>query len=168
MIFLSQLPAILIIVIISYSIYKKNNTFLSFVNGAKEGLKICISIFPTLFALIFAIELFVKTEFADFFKIVLRPLMYLLHIPEEALVVIILKPFSGSGALSYVKNIFERFGPDSKEGLFSSVYCASTETLFYVIATYLSVTKVRKIRYLIIVALLVDLTAIVLTSLIIW
>ncbi|MEZ0537069.1 nucleoside recognition domain-containing protein [Caldicellulosiruptoraceae bacterium PP1] len=165
-IFFYQLPAMFILIILLYSIFKRNNVFKSFVEGIKQGLYVVLNILPNLFALVFVVELFVRTKASDFFINFLKPLSFLFGIPEKVLPLIIIRPLSGSGALSYVNSIFERFGADSKEGIFASVICTSSETLFYVIATYIGATKIKNTRYLIWVALLVEFFLIIITSII--
>ncbi len=49
------------------------------------------------------------------------------------------------------------YGVDSKLGLIASTIMGSTETTFYTIAVYTSVVGIKKIRYVLIAALIGDL-----------
>ena len=46
---------IVVLIIIIYGIYKKVDIFNTFIEGVKEGMKISINLFPTIFTLIIAI-----------------------------------------------------------------------------------------------------------------
>lgn len=61
----------------------------------------------------------------------------------------------------------QNYGVDSKIGLIASTIMGSTETTFYTIAIYTSVVKVKKIRFVLIAALIGDIIGTV-TSVIIW
>lgn len=145
-----------IVFVLIFSLFKCTDSFKSFVEGVKDGIKISIKIFPNVFALILAVELFIKTGTVDMLGSFLGPILNKLGIFQEALGLIITKPFSGSASYAVLKDIFAKFGPDSQIGIYSSIICASTETLFYVITTYLAHTQVKKTRYLIPVAIAVD------------
>ncbi|WP_039767248.1 nucleoside recognition domain-containing protein [Caldicellulosiruptor sp. F32] len=145
-----------IVFVLIFSLFRSTDSFRSFVEGVKDGVKISIKIFPNVFALILAVELFIKTGAVDIFKTFLGPILNKLGIFQESLGLIMIKPFSGSASYVVLKDIFEKFGPDSQIGIYSSIICASTETLFYVITTYLACTQVKKTRYLIPVAIAVD------------
>ena len=47
---------IIVLIIIIYGIYKKVDIFDTFIEGVKEGMKISINLFPTIFTLIIAIS----------------------------------------------------------------------------------------------------------------
>jgi len=49
------------------------------------------------------------------------------------------------------------YGVDSKLGLVASTIMGSTETTFYTIAVYTSIVGIKKIRYVLIAALMGDL-----------
>ena len=59
------------------------------------------------------------------------------------------------------------YGVDSKIGLIASTIMGSTETTIYTIAIYTSVVGIKKIRFVLVAALIGDVIGI-LTSVIIW
>ena len=61
----------------------------------------------------------------------------------------------------------ELYGVDSKIGLIASTIMGSTETTLYTIAIYTSVIGVKKIRFVLLAALIGDLIGIV-SSVVIW
>jgi len=150
--------------ILIYSVANSNDTLKSFTEGIKDGLRISLRIFPNVFALLFAIELFIKSGTSNVLGSIIWPFFKLFGIFKESLPLIIIKPFSGSASYGVVKDLFERYGVDSKIGIFSSIFCASTETLFYVITTYLAASRVKRTRYLIAASLIVDFIVIIICA----
>jgi len=61
----------------------------------------------------------------------------------------------------------QTYGVDSKLGLIASTIMGSTETTFYTIAIYTSVVGIKKIRFVLVAALIGDLIG-VLSSVVIW
>jgi len=61
----------------------------------------------------------------------------------------------------------QEYGVDSRIGLIASTIMGSTETTFYTIAVYTSVVGIKKIRFVLIAALIGDLIGII-TSVVIW
>jgi len=59
------------------------------------------------------------------------------------------------------------YGVDSKIGLIASTIMGSTETTIYTIAIYTSVVGIKKIRFVLVAALIGDLIGII-SSIIIW
>ena len=77
----------------------------------------------------------------------LRPVTEFLHIPNEIVPLALLRPLSGSGALSVFQNILNEHGPDSFVGRVASVMQGSSETTFYTIAVYYGAIKISKSRH---------------------
>ena len=61
----------------------------------------------------------------------------------------------------------QTYGVDSKLGLIASTIMGSTETTFYTIAIYTSVVGIKKIRFVLVAALIGDLIG-MLSSVVIW
>jgi len=59
------------------------------------------------------------------------------------------------------------YGTDSKIGLITSTIMGSTETTIYTIAIYTSVVGIKKIRFVLVAALIGDLVGII-CSVVIW
>ena len=78
-----------------------------------------------------------------------------------------LRPISGSASLAIATDIMKTYGVDSKIGLIASTIMGSTETTFYTIAVYTSCIGVKKIRFVLVAALLADLVGMI-ASAIIW
>lgn len=149
------LPGI-IAFIVAYGFVRGVDVFDAFIEGAKEGLRTCASIFPAIVGLITAIGMLTASGAVDALTVALRPLARLLLLPEEVLPLAILRPVSGSGGLIVFEDLLTRFGPDSHIGRVASVLQGSTETTFYTIAVYYGAIGVRNIRHTLPAALAAD------------
>lgn len=147
----------MVLIIILHGIYKKVDIYDTFVEGAKESFDLIISMFPPTLAMIFGVNIFIKSGIIDFIFNYIK----LDIIPIEILPMIILRPISGSATLATLNNIFSLYGPDSLSGLISSVIQGSTDTTFYIITLYFGSVGIRKIRYSLIAGLFADLVGIV-------
>ena len=132
---------------------KKVNAYGSFIQGAKEAVPLAVSLFPFVAAVIIAVELMRASGLYNVFNFVFSPLLKLLGIPEELSQLALLRPFSGSGSLALLNDVFTVYGPDSYVGRCASVMFGSTETVFYIATVYFSGTKVRRLGGALVIAL---------------
>ena len=154
---------ILTAIIVIYSIVKKRPIYDDFMNGVKDGINIVLKIFPSIFAMIVSVSLFIKSNFLnDLLKII-----NISFFPKELIPLAILRPISGSSSLIILNNIIQSFGVDSKLGIVGAIIAASTDTTIYIIATYFGSVNIKKIRYALLVGLLADLSCIIISYLII-
>lgn len=151
---------IFVVFVIFYGFKKKINIYDSFLNGAKEGLMISFNIFPSIIAMVFAINIFLDSNFVyevlAFFKLILQ----MFNIPLEIMPMAILRPISGTATLAIMNDIFIKYGPDSYIGRLASVLQGCTDTTIYVLALYFSSIGIKKIRYSLGVGLFADLVGI--------
>lgn len=159
----SSLIPIIILLIVIYGIIKKVKVYEVFVEGAKEGLKICKNIFPYLLCMLLAIKVFRESGILDYIINFIEPLTNLLGIPKEVITQIFIKPLSGSGALGVFTDNIKTFGPDSYLGVLSSVLMGSTETIFYTIALYFGAVKIKKIRHTLWTAIMAEIIGVILS-----
>lgn len=159
----NYLIPIIVIIILIYGLYKKVDIFDTFLLGVKEGLKSSINLFPTIFAMIIAINLLIKSGFILDLSNTLKPLFSKISFPVEVLSLAILRPISGSASLSMLSEILSNYGPDSFIGRVASVMQGSTDTTIYIISLYFASIGVKKIKYSLIVGLLSDLISIILS-----
>ena len=158
---------IIFLLIITYGMIKGRKVYEWFIEGAKEGLNVCIRIFPCILAIIIAVEIFKKANLMSLVTNVLSPFTNLIGLPKELIPLVIIKPLSGSGAIGVFTDIIKSFGPDTKIGLIASVIMGTTETIFYTITVYFGAVKVKKTRHTLWAALLADLTAIIMSILVV-
>lgn len=157
----------IILIILVYGLIEKNKVFDTFIEGAKEGIEIVVKIFPTLLGLFVAIGALRYSGILDFLIKLLAPVIQFFNIPVEIMPLAILRPISGSASIAVGSDIISKYGVDSKLGLIASTIMGSTETTFYTIAIYTSVVGIKKIRFVLVAALLGDLIG-MLSSVIIW
>ena len=147
----------LIILLILYSVIKKNNTYNSFVVGAKSSFDLVLTSFPYIATIFIAVEIFNVSGLSYLFADLVAPVFEFMGIPKELSQLVILKNFTGCGSLALLENIFTTYGVDSYLARAGCVIAGSSEAIFYVTAVYFSKTKVTKFRYAVIVGLLANL-----------
>lgn len=151
---------ILIGCIVIYGMVKKAKVYECFIEGVKDGLTICVKIFPYLLAMIVAVSVFRESKCLDYFISIVKPLVKFIGLPPEVVPLIMVKPLSGSGALGIFAETLKKYGPDTIIGLIASIIMGSTETIFYTITVYFGAVKIKKIRHTLWAAIMGDLTAI--------
>lgn len=108
----------------------------TFGKGAQEGLHTLLRIFPALLFLLPMISVMRASGLMDTLTALFAPLLGLFGIPSEVAPILILRPFSGSGALAAATDILVTYGADSLIGRTAAVMLGSTETTFYVLTVY--------------------------------
>ena len=152
-------------IIITYAMYRRVNVFSAMTEGAKEGLKTTAGILPALVVLLSAIELLRSSGAQEALSNLLAPVFGFLGIPRETVPLVLIRPFSGSGALAVGSDIMSRYGADSTVGRTAAVMLGSTETTFYTIAVYFGAAGIKKTRHAVAAALCADLAGFIMASL---
>lgn len=160
--FISNLamPSIILIIVI-YGMIQKNKIFDDFLDGAKEGLEIVLSIFPTLIGIFLAIGALRSSGVLDIIINFLLPILNVIHFPTEVMPLATLRPISGSSSIAIATDIMKNYGVDSTIGMIASTIMGSTETTLYTIAIYTGCVKIKKTRFVLIAALTADLVGII-------
>ena len=156
------IPLITLIVII-YALYKKVDIYQEFLNGVKEGLELSLSIFPSIFSMIIAVTILVKSN-------IITDISNLINItifPKEIIPIAILRPISSSSSITLLNSILSTYGVDSLIGKISSIITGSTDTTIYIIGMYYSSIKIKKIKHSLIIGLLADLSTVIISIIII-
>jgi spore maturation protein B len=154
------IPIIIGIVVIN-GMLKGVKVYECFVEGAKDGISICIKIMPYLLAMILAVSVFRESRAMDYFIKLVKPIVSIIGLPPELVPLAVVKPLSGSGAMGIFAETLKKYGPDSYIGLVASIMMGSTETIFYTITVYYGAVNIRKIRHTLIAAVFADITAII-------
>ncbi|ARA92939.1 spore maturation protein [Rhodothermaceae bacterium RA] len=142
-----------------YGLYKKVPVYEEFVEGAKDGFSIAVTIIPYLVAILFAIGMFRASGAMDFLIDGLRPVLGFIGVPSEVLPMMILRPLTGSGSAAIVLDMINQYGEDSLLVKMAATMFGSTETTFYVIAVYFGAVGVKKTRHAVAAGLIADVVA---------
>lgn len=145
---------VFIILVLAYSLIKKINAYECFVSGARSAVDLCINTFAYLVAIFSVVELLAISGISSFLTKFTAPVFNFLGIPSELTEFLVLRPFTGSGSIAMLSNLFSLYGPDSFIAKCACVIMSCSETTFYVVAVYFSTTKIKKLRYVIPVCLL--------------
>ncbi len=145
-----------------YGLIKKVPVYEEFVEGAKGGFTVAITIIPYLVAILFAIGMFRASGALEFMTEGMRPAFSLFGIPPEVLPMMIIRPLTGSGSVAVVLDMIQQFGEDSILVKMTATMFGSTETTFYVIAVYFGAVNVKKTRHAVPAGLIADAVALIL------
>lgn len=160
--FISNLAMpLVILVIVAYGFLEKNKVFDDFLEGAKEGMGIVISILPTLVGLFVAIGALRSSGILDIIIRFVMPFLDLIHFPSEIMPLAMLRPISGSGSIAVATDIMKTYGVDTAIGMIASTIMGSTETTLYTIAIYTSCVKIKKTRFVLLACLAADIVGMI-------
>ena len=138
------------------ALHKKENAYDLLLQGANDGLKLLISILPTLILLLTAVYMLRASGAVELLSSILAPVFRLFGIPPEAALLVLIRPISGSAALAVGADLMLQYGTDSLIGRMAAVMLGSTETTFYTISVYFGAAGIQKTRYAIPAALIAD------------
>ena len=153
----SVLIPLLLAAVTAWGLGKRVDIYAALTDGAAEGLRVLLRIFPNLVALLTAVHMFRASGALNFLTSALAPVLTAIGIPPETTPLLLIRPLSGSGALAAGSELMETYGPDSTIGRTAAVMLGCTETTFYTIAVYFGAAGIKKIRYTIPAALTADL-----------
>ena len=144
---------------------KKENTYNLLLSGATDGLKLLLTLIPTLVMLLTAVSMLRASGFMELISDFLSPVFHFVGIPPETAMLVLIRPISGSAALAVGTELMATYGVDSPVGRTAAIMLGSTETTFYTISVYFGATGIKKTRYTIPAALIADFTGFVVASL---
>ena len=145
---------VLFLIIFGFASIKKVKPYDAFTEGAKSALPFAVSIFPYLVSIFVLTELFEISGISAAVASFLSPVFKVFGIPKELTKLVLIKPFSGSGALALLTEIYSTYGVDSYLARCASVIYGSSETVFYVAAVYFAGAKTKKLALPIIISLI--------------
>lgn len=135
---------------------KKENAYDLMLEGAADGLKLLISIIPSLILLLTAVYMLKASGAVALLSKILAPVFSRFGIPPETAMLVLIRPISGSAALAVGADLMVEYGVDSLVGRTAAVMLGSTETTFYTISVYFGAAGIKKTRYTIPAALFAD------------
>ena len=159
------LPA-MILIILFMGLIKRIPVYEEFIEGAKDGFKVSISIIPYLVAIIVAISMFKASGAIELITAWCGNILEKLAIPTDIVPIMITRSLSGSATLGLFSDIATRLGPDSYVTKLAAIMVGSSETTFYVLAVYFGSVGIKKFRYALLTGIIADITGIVLAILV--
>jgi len=150
---MAKVIPVLIIFIITFAVFKRINIYKSFTAGVGEARDFILSLIPTLCAVFMMCELMESSGITAFLTKALSPMLSFLGIPKELARLILIKPFSGSGSLTFLTDIINTYGADHYISRCACVLYGSSETVFYISAVYFAKVKVKGIALPVIIVL---------------
>ncbi|MBD3409081.1 MAG: spore maturation protein [Ignavibacteriales bacterium] len=151
---------LVILSFVTLGMIRKVKVYETFVEGAKEGFDVAVTIIPYLAAILVAIGVFRAGGAMEWLVYILKPLTDFIGMPAEALPMALMRPLSGSGSLGIMAEIIATHGPDSYLGILVSTFFGSTETTFYVLAVYFGAVNIKNSRHALPAGLIADVSGI--------
>ena len=148
-----------IVLFVAVGAWRRINVYEVFVEGAKEGFGVAVTIIPYLIAILAAISVFRSTGCMDVLMTGIAAVVGALGLNTDfvpALPVGLMKTLSGSGARGLMIDVMKTYGVDSFQGRLAAIIQGSTETTFYVLAVYFGSINIRKTRYALACGLFAD------------
>ncbi|MCM1395815.1 MAG: spore maturation protein, partial [Corallococcus sp.] len=150
---MNYVAPILLILVLIYGLIKKVNVYDSFVLGAKKSFNLSVSVFPYLAAMFIMVNALRASGLDSYIIDFLAPPFRLLGVPSEVVQLMLLRPFSGSGSLAILTDVYKQYGVDTYVGRCASVIMGSSETVFYVASVYFAETRVKRTGFAVLFAL---------------
>lgn len=144
---------------------KKENAYDLLVDGAADGLKLLVTLIPTLILLLTSVTMLRASGAVEWISTILSPVFSFFGIPPETALLVLIRPFSGSAALAVGTELMTQYGADSLIGRTAAIMLGSTETTFYAISVYFGAAGIQKTRYTIPAALIADFAGFFMASL---
>lgn len=161
---IDYLVPILLLAACAVALRKRENTYDLLLSGGTDGLKLLVSLIPTLILLLTAVTMLRASGAIELLSSFLAPVFSLFGIPPETAILVLIRPISGSAALAVGTDLMTQYGVDSPIGRTAAVMLGSTETTFYTISVYFGAAGIKKTRYTIPAALIADLTGFIMAS----
>ena len=152
---------VIILTILTLGMAKKVPVYEEFIEGAKDGFKVAVSIIPYLVAIIVAVSMFKASGILDLLKNFANS-----FVPPDIIPIIFTRSLSGSATLGLFSEIAKNLGPDSYVTKLAAIMVGSSETTFYVLAVYFGSIGIKKYRYALLTGIIADITGIVLAILV--
>ena len=161
---LAILPLI-IFVILTTGIIKKVPIYEEFVEGAKDGFKLSVTVIPYLVALIAAIAMFRASGALEWITMIFGGLLDKFSIPADIIPIMFTRSLSGSATLGLFSELASANGTNSFVTFMAAIMVGSSETTFYVLSVYFGSIGIKKFRYAVLTGVIADITGIVLAIL---
>lgn len=154
------IPALFLALFV-YALIRKVKLYNCFTDGVKEAVPLVLSLFPYLAAILMLSELFERSGLSGMLTDFFSPAFRFIGIPPEIAKLVLMKPFSGSGATALLSEILSTYGADSYIARCACVSYGSSETVFYISAVYFAGVKRKKLLKPVLIALIANFVTVV-------
>lgn len=155
---------LLLLVTTLLALRKQENAYELLLSGAADGLKLLLTLVPTLVLLLTAVTMLRASGAIDLLSRWFAPVFRFFGIPPETAILVLIRPISGSAALAVGAELMAKYGVDSLVGRTVAVMLGSTETTFYTVSVYFGAAGIKKTRYAIPAALFADFVGFLMAS----
>lgn len=152
---------LMILTALTWGIIKKVPVYETFIDGAKDGLKVSFEIVPYLIAIIVAVSMLRASGAIEIAQHLFSGILDWLKIPADVLPVMLIRSLSGSAVLGMFSDIANQFGPDSYASKLTAIMVGSSETTFYVLAVYFGSVGIKKFRHALLAGIFADIIGII-------
>ena len=143
---------------------RRCNVYNSFIEGAKGGFHVAVTLIPYCVAILVAVGVFRASGGLELLQNGLVSLVEGMGANSDfvgALPVALMKPLSGPAARGMMLDCFANYGPDSFVGHLASVLQGCTDTTFYILAVYFGSVGIRRYRYAVTCGLCADIAGMI-------
>ena len=156
---------LLVLTVCCIALRRKENAYDLLLEGGRDGLKLLVSIVPSLVLLLTAVTMLRQSGAVELLSSLFAPVFQFFGIPPETAILVLIRPISGSAALAVGTELMATHGVDSLIGRTVAVMLGSTETTFYTISVYFGAAGIKKTRYTVLAALIADFVGFFMASL---
>lgn len=153
-----------IVLFICWGWKKKLNVYDSFIEGAKGGFNVAVSLIPYCVAILAAIGVFKASGALELIQQGMVWVVESFKMNSDfvgAVPVALMKPLNGAGARGMMLECMATYGPDSFVGHLSGVLQGCTDTTFYILAIYFGSVGIKKYRYSVACGLAADIAGMI-------
>lgn len=154
------IPSIILITLV-FSVVKKIPVYETFIDGAKDGLKVTVGIIPYLIAIITAVSMLRASGAMDLAARAFSGCLDYFKIPVDVVPIMFIRSLSGSAVLGLFSEIAGNFGPDAYATKLAAIMVGSSETTFYVLSVYFGAVGVKKFRHSLCAGVFADIIGII-------
>ncbi len=151
---------VLVLLLIGYGYDKKVPLYDAFLKGAKEGMDLAFSILPCLMAMIFGVNLLLRSGLLDSIFTLFRPVFTFLKIPIEILPMALIRPISGNASFAVMIDLIQKYGVDTFIGRLAATLQGSSDTTIYVLSLYFGSIGIKNSKYALKAGLMADAMAV--------
>lgn len=142
---------------------RRVNVYEAFIEGAKQGFEVAVTLIPYLVAMLAAIGTLRASGALEVLLDGIRWALDGVGLDTDfvaALPTAFMKPLSGSGSRAMLLETMKTYGVDSFPATVAAIVQGSTETTFYVLAVYFGSVGIRRVRYALACGLAADLAGV--------